>query len=67
MIGQTLGFQTRILFGCSLEMRGLLLAILLAVPAAAESGKFGSFTNSDDVGAPALKGAVEFDPAIGQY
>jgi TolB protein len=67
MIGRTPGFQTRILFGCSLEMRGLLLVILLAVPAAAESGKFGRFTNSDDVGAPALKGSVVFDPATGQY
>ncbi len=48
-------------------MRGLLLATLLAVSVFAESGTFGSFTNSDDVGAPALKGAVEFDPATGQY
>jgi hypothetical protein len=50
-------------FRYSREVGGLLLAILLAVPAHAESGKFGSFTNSDGVGAPALKGAVAFDPA----
>jgi TolB protein len=67
MIPRTPGFQLRNLFGYNLEMRGLLLAILLAVSAAAESGKFGSFTNSDDVGAPALKGAVEFDSSTGQY
>lgn len=48
-------------------MRGLLFAILLAVPALSQSGKFGSFTNSDDVGAPPLKGAADFDPSTGQY
>jgi TolB protein len=53
--------------GYNLGMRGLLLAVLLAVPAPAETGKFGSFTNSDDVGAPPLKGAAEFDPSTGQY
>ena len=29
--------------------------------------EFGSFTNSDDVGAPPLKGAAEFDATTGQY
>jgi hypothetical protein len=48
-------------------VRGLLFAILLAVPALSQSGKFGSFTNSDDVGAPPLKGAADFDPSTGQY
>jgi TolB protein len=33
----------------------------------AQAGKFGTFTNSDDVGAPPLKGAAEFDSATGQY
>jgi hypothetical protein len=28
---------------------------------------FGSFTNSDDIGAPPLKGSAEFDPDTGQY
>src|ERR1700752_444743 len=67
MIPRTRGLRSPNLFGYNLAMRGLLLAILLAVPAVADSGKFGSFTNSDDVGAPALKGTVEFDPSTGQY
>jgi TolB protein len=48
-------------------LRRVLLAILLAVAAPAETGKFGIFTNSDDVGAPTLKGAADFDPSTGQY
>jgi hypothetical protein len=48
-------------------MRRLFLTILLAVAAAADTGKLGTFTNSDDVGAPPLKGDVEFDPSVGQY
>jgi TolB protein len=48
-------------------MRELLLACLLATSAFAQTGKFGSFTNSDDVGAPPLKGAAEFDASTGQY
>ena len=47
--------------------RALLLASLLAAPLLAQSGAFGVFTNSDDVGAPPLKGAAEFDPSTGQY
>jgi regulation of enolase protein 1 (concanavalin A-like superfamily) len=39
-------------------MRTLLLTLLLAGVSAAETGVF---TKSDDVGGPALKGAVEFD------
>jgi TolB protein len=49
------------------SVRGLLLAILLVVPAPAGSEKVGIFTSSDDVGAPPLKGAAEFDPSTGQY
>jgi TolB protein len=45
----------------------LLLICLLAVAVSAQSGKFGAFTNSDDVGAPALKGATAFDSGKGQY
>jgi hypothetical protein len=48
-------------------MRELLLACLLAASAFAQTGKFGAFTNSDDVGAPPLKGSAEFDPATRQY
>ena len=48
-------------------MRELLLICLLAASAFAQAGKFGAFTNSDDVGAPPLKGSAEFDPATGQY
>ncbi len=48
-------------------MRELLLACLLIVPVFAQTGKFGSFTNSDDVGDPPLKGSAEFDASTGQY
>jgi TolB protein len=45
----------------------LLLNCLLAASAFGQAGKFGTFTNSDDVGAPPLKGAAEFDAATRQY
>src|ERR1700693_2035102 len=48
-------------------MRELLLTSLLAASAFAQTGKFGSFTNSRDVGAPPLEGAMEFGAATGQY
>src|SRR5438270_4850231 len=48
-------------------MRELLLTCLLAASAFAQTGEFGSFTNSDDVGAPPLKGSAAFDTATGQY
>src|SRR5260370_7784615 len=48
-------------------MRELLLTCLFAASAFAQSGKFGAFTNSDDVGAPPLKGSAEFDAPTGQY
>jgi TolB protein len=48
-------------------VRELLLSCLLAASAFAQTGKFGSFTNSDDVGGPPLKGAAEFDSSTGQY
>ncbi len=48
-------------------MRELLLTCLMAASAFAQTEKFGSFTNSDDVGAPPLKGAAEFDASTGQY
>ena len=48
-------------------MRELLLTCLFAASAFAQAGPFGSFTHSDDVGAPPLQGAAEFDAATGQY
>jgi hypothetical protein len=54
-------------FGYNLDMRELLLTLLLAASAFGQAGTFGAFTNSDDVGAPPLKGSAEFDAASGQY
>jgi TolB protein len=48
-------------------MRELWLICLLAAPAFGQTGKLGSFTNSDDVGAPPLKGSAEFDGSTGEY
>ena len=48
-------------------MRHLLLAALLSVSAFAQDAKLGVFTNSGDVGAPAIKGSTEFSPSNGQY
>jgi len=48
-------------------MRETLLVCLLAASAFAQTGKIGAFTNSDDVGAPPIKGSAEFDAATGQY
>lgn len=48
-------------------MRQLLLVCLLSASAFAQGGKLGVFTNSGDVGGPAIKGAAEFSPSSGQY
>lgn len=48
-------------------MRGLFVICLLAASAFAQTGNFGTFTDSADVGAPPLKGSAEFDPSTGQY
>ncbi len=48
-------------------MRELLVICLLSASAFAQTGKFGSFTNSDDVGAPPLAGDAEFSASTGQY
>jgi TolB protein len=48
-------------------MRELLLACLLAASSFAQTGEFGAFTNSSDVGAPPLKGSAGFDASTGQY
>jgi TolB protein len=47
------------------SMRQLLLVLLLSASAFAQSGNLGIFTNSGDVGGPAIKGAAEFSD--GQY
>jgi TolB protein len=48
-------------------MRHLLLVGLLSASAFAQGGNLGVFTNSGDVGGPAIKGTTEFSPANGQY
>jgi TolB protein len=48
-------------------MRELLPICLLGLSAFAQAGKFGSFTDSDDVGVPPIKGSAEFDASSGQY
>ena len=48
-------------------MRTLLLASLVACAALAETGNLGPFTNSGDVGGPAIKGSTAFDAAKGQF
>lgn len=48
-------------------MRELILVCLLTTAAWAETGNFGVFTNSEDIGAPPLKGSTEFETSTGQY
>jgi TolB protein len=48
-------------------VREWLFVCLLAASAFGQTGKLGSFTNSDDVGAPPIKGSAEFDASTGQY
>jgi regulation of enolase protein 1 (concanavalin A-like superfamily) len=45
----------------------LSIAYLLSASAFAQSGNLGIFTNSGDVGGPAIKGAAEFTASNGQY
>lgn len=47
--------------------RQLPFVFLLAVSSYGQTGKLGVFTNSGDVGAPAIKGSTEFDSSSGQY
>jgi hypothetical protein len=44
-----------------------VVCVLAAGTALAQSGTLGAFTNSDDVGAPPMKGSAEFDASSGQY
>jgi TolB protein len=48
-------------------MRQLMVVCLLSASASAQSGNLGVFTNSGDVGGPAIKGSTEFTPSNGQY
>jgi regulation of enolase protein 1 (concanavalin A-like superfamily) len=48
-------------------MHKLLVVCLLAIPAFAQGGNLGVFTNSGDVGNPAKKGSAQFDAAKGEY
>jgi TolB protein len=48
-------------------MRQLLLICQLSVAVFAQSGNLGVFTNSGDVGGPAIKGAAAFNATNGQY
>jgi TolB protein len=48
-------------------MNSLVIALLFAASAAAQTGKLGAFTDSGDVGGPAIKGATVFDAAKGEY
>jgi TolB protein len=48
-------------------MRPLLTLCLLSTSAFAQGGNLGVFTNSGDVGGPAIKGSAEFNPSNGQY
>ena len=48
-------------------MRQLLLVCLLSASAFAQKGNLGIFTNSGDVGGPAIKGSAEFNASNGQY
>lgn len=54
-------------FEYNLDMRERLLSCLLVTSAFAQTGGLGVFTNSDDVGAPPIKGSAEFDASTGQY
>ena len=51
-----------------MTMRTLFLTCLLTASALlAETGNLGPFTNSGDVGGPAIKGATQFDSAKGEF
>ena len=44
-----------------------LLGCLFAASAFSQTAAYGSFTNSDDVGHPSIKGSADFDAVTGQY
>jgi regulation of enolase protein 1 (concanavalin A-like superfamily) len=45
----------------------LMLGCLLSAASFAQSANLGAFTNSGDVGGPAIKGSAEFNASNGQY
>ena len=45
----------------------LMLGCLLSAASFAQSANLGIFTNSGDVGGPAIKGSAEFEASTGQY
>jgi TolB protein len=47
--------------------RQLFVAFLAAASALAQSGSLGPFTDSGDVGGPAIKGSTAFDAAKGEF
>jgi len=51
----------------SITRQLLLISVLSASALAQNAGKLGAFTNSGDVGAPAIKGSTEFNASGGQY
>lgn len=48
-------------------MRTILIVFWAAASLAAQTGKLGLFTNSGDVGEPAIKGSTAYDEAKGEY
>jgi TolB protein len=48
-------------------IRLLLLVCVLYTTGFSQNGKLGAFTNSGDVGGPAIRGSAEFNAATGQY
>jgi TolB protein len=48
-------------------MRRLLSVLIFSAASFAQSGALGIFTNSGDIGHPAIKGSAEFNPANSQY
>jgi hypothetical protein len=48
-------------------MRALLLALVAAATMSAQSGRYGIFTESSDVGAQPIKGSTVYNAATGEY
>lgn len=48
-------------------LRRFLIACLLAAPVFGQKADLGIFTNSADVGSPAIKGSTVYDASTGQY
>ena len=48
-------------------MRSIMIGVMLAASALAQTGKLGVFTNSGDVGGPAIKGSAAYDAAKKEF